>query len=57
MNWQRMHAARFRASRSGAISALELGREVARAGGTAGAVLNAANEAAVAGFLRGNCRF
>jgi 1-deoxy-D-xylulose-5-phosphate reductoisomerase len=31
--------------------ALALGREVARAGGTAGAVLNAANEAAVAGFL------
>jgi 1-deoxy-D-xylulose-5-phosphate reductoisomerase len=31
--------------------ALELGHEVARAGGTAGAVLNAANEAAVAGFL------
>ena len=33
--------------------ALELGREAARAGGTTGAVLNAANEAAVAGFLSG----
>jgi 1-deoxy-D-xylulose-5-phosphate reductoisomerase len=31
--------------------ALRLGREVAAAGGTAGAVLNAANEAAVASFL------
>jgi 1-deoxy-D-xylulose-5-phosphate reductoisomerase len=30
---------------------------VARVGGTAGAVLNAANEAAVARFLRGEMRF
>jgi 1-deoxy-D-xylulose-5-phosphate reductoisomerase len=37
--------------------ALELGREAARAGGTAGAVLNAANEAAVAGFLSGDLAF
>lgn len=37
--------------------ALELGFEVARRGGTAGAVLNAANEQAVAGFLRGDLRF
>ena len=37
--------------------ALELGREAARAGGTTGAVLNAANEAAVAGFLRGELHF
>jgi 1-deoxy-D-xylulose-5-phosphate reductoisomerase len=33
--------------------ALQLGREVAAAGGTAGAVVNAANEAAVASFLAG----
>ncbi len=33
--------------------ALRLGREVAALGGTAGAVLNAANEAAVASFLAG----
>jgi len=33
--------------------ALLLGMEAARTGGTAGAVLNAANEAAVSGFLRG----
>lgn len=37
--------------------ALRLGREVARLGGTAGAVLNAANEAAVARFLVGELRF
>jgi 1-deoxy-D-xylulose-5-phosphate reductoisomerase len=37
--------------------ALSLGWEAARAGGTAGAVLNAANEAAVAGFLAGELRF
>jgi 1-deoxy-D-xylulose-5-phosphate reductoisomerase len=37
--------------------ALALGHEVARAGGTAGAVLNAANEAAVAEFRAGHMRF
>ena len=37
--------------------ALKLGREVAAAGGTAGAVLNAANEAAVASFLAGEMPF
>jgi 1-deoxy-D-xylulose-5-phosphate reductoisomerase len=37
--------------------ALRLGREVAARGGTAGAVLNAANEAAVAAFLDNTIRF
>jgi 1-deoxy-D-xylulose-5-phosphate reductoisomerase len=37
--------------------ALELGREVARSGGTSGAVLNAANESVVAEFLGGRLRF
>lgn len=37
--------------------ALQLGHEVARDGGTAGAVLNAANEAAVEGFLKGELAF
>ncbi len=37
--------------------ALELGLEVARMGGTAGAVLNAANEAAVAAFRSGQLHF
>ena len=36
---------------------LALGMEVARAGGTAGAVLNGANEAAVAAFLAGEIGF
>ncbi len=37
--------------------ALELGWEVARRGGSCGAVLNAANEAAVQAFLAGDLRF
>jgi len=37
--------------------AISLGFEVARAGGTSGAVLNAANEAAVEGFLAGQIGF
>ncbi len=37
--------------------ALPLGKEVARRGGTAGAVLNAANEAAVSAFLDGKLGF
>ena len=41
----------------GRFPALGLGREVAAAGGTAGAVLNAANEAAVASFLAGELPF
>ena len=37
--------------------ALLLGKEVAESGGTTGAVLNAANEAAVDAFLKGQIRF
>src|SRR5687768_15962593 len=37
--------------------AIRLAYQVARAGGTAGAVLNAANEAAVDAFLAGRVRF
>lgn len=37
--------------------ALQLGHECARSGGTAGAVLNAANEAAVGAFLAGELHF
>ena len=37
--------------------ALQVGYEVARCGGTAGAVLNAADEVAVDQFLRGHLRF
>jgi 1-deoxy-D-xylulose-5-phosphate reductoisomerase len=39
------------------FDALQLGLEVATAGGTAGAVLNGANEAAVAAFLDGRLAF
>jgi 1-deoxy-D-xylulose-5-phosphate reductoisomerase len=39
------------------FAALRLGLEVARDGGSAGAVLNAANEAAVAAFLKGELGF
>lgn len=39
------------------FGALRLGLETARAGGTAGAVLNAANETAVAAFLAGELAF
>ncbi|HLA86209.1 MAG TPA: 1-deoxy-D-xylulose-5-phosphate reductoisomerase [Thermoguttaceae bacterium] len=39
------------------FAALDLGLEVARRGGTAGAVLSGANEAAVAAFLDGRLRF
>jgi 1-deoxy-D-xylulose-5-phosphate reductoisomerase len=39
------------------FAALRLGLDVARRGGTAGAVLNGANEAAVAAFLDGSIRF
>ncbi len=39
------------------FGALRLGMEVANSGGTAGAVLNAANEAAVAAFLAGELAF
>ncbi len=41
----------------GVFRALELGFEVARAGGTAAAVFNAANEAAVAEFTGGRIKF
>jgi 1-deoxy-D-xylulose-5-phosphate reductoisomerase len=37
--------------------AVDLGMEAAKAGGTSGAVLNAANEAAVAGFLENKIKF
>lgn len=48
---------RFEPVDFGRFPALTLGYEVARAGGTSGAVLNAANEAAVEGFLGGQIGF
>ena len=51
MDWSRRWQLEFRPPDLQRFPALQLGFEAARAGGTAGAVLNAANEAAVAGFL------
>jgi 1-deoxy-D-xylulose-5-phosphate reductoisomerase len=50
------HAQLLRARR-GALSRHRLAREAAEAGGAAPAVLNAANEVAVAAFLKGQIRF
>jgi 1-deoxy-D-xylulose-5-phosphate reductoisomerase len=50
-------ALRFEPPDLDTFPALELGFQVMRRGGTAGAALNAANEAAVARFLRGEISF
>ena len=47
----------FESPNTETFRALSLGYEVARVGGTAAAVFNAANEAAVAEFLAGRIRF
>ncbi len=57
MDWTRAYQLEFEPADVERFPALELGREAARAGGTTGAVLNAANEAAVAGFLQGDLPF
>ncbi len=57
MDWSRAMTLTLEPPDEERFPALRLGREAARAGGTAGAVLNAANEAAVAGFLQGELRF
>jgi 1-deoxy-D-xylulose-5-phosphate reductoisomerase len=51
IDWTRCMDLRFEPPDLDRFQALRLGQEVARAGGTAGAVLNGANEAAVAAFL------
>ena len=56
-DWLRAHTLQFEPPDLERFGALELGLEVARAGGTAGAVLNGANEAAVAAFLSGELGF
>ena len=56
-DWSRAHDLHFEPPDLERFPALELGWEAARVGGTAGAVLNAANEAAVAGFLAGELKF
>jgi len=57
LDWSRAFSLQFEPPDFERFPALEMGLEVARAGGTSGAVLNAANEAAVAGFLAGQLPF
>jgi 1-deoxy-D-xylulose-5-phosphate reductoisomerase len=57
LDWKGLRALRFEQPDRATFSALDLGYEVARAGGTSGAVLNAANEAAVELFLDGRLAF
>ena len=57
MNWSALRALHFDQPDRDTFEALELGYEVARRGGTTGAVLNAANESAVAAFLAGELTF
>lgn len=53
MDWRKAQKLEFLPPDGERFPALRLGWEAAKAGGTAGAVLNAANEAAVEGFLAG----
>src|SRR5438874_5971200 len=57
LNWSELGAWHFEQPDHDTFPALQLGYEVARRGGTCGAVLNAANEAAVGRFLAGELRF
>jgi len=54
INWQAMSTLEFCVPDTDRFPALEAGFEVVRRGGTAGAVFNAANEAAVQAFLMGH---
>jgi 1-deoxy-D-xylulose-5-phosphate reductoisomerase len=53
LNWDELRSLNFQQPDMETFPALQLGYEVARRGGTCGAVLNAANEAAVGAFLDG----
>ncbi|MGE0761027.1 MAG: 1-deoxy-D-xylulose-5-phosphate reductoisomerase, partial [Pirellulaceae bacterium] len=57
LDWSQVMRLEFEPPDWDRFPALRLGFEVARAGGTSGAVLNAANEAAVAAFLNGELAF
>jgi 1-deoxy-D-xylulose-5-phosphate reductoisomerase len=57
LSWRELSAWHFEQPDHETFPALQLGYEVARRGGTCGAVLNAANEAAVERFLRGDLGF
>ncbi len=57
LNWRELGAWHFEQPDFETFPALQLGYEVARRGGTCGAVLNAANEEAVSRFLSGELQF
>ncbi len=57
LDWRRSWQLRFEPPDTERFPALLLGARAAREGGTTGAVLNAANEAAVAAFLEGKIRY
>jgi 1-deoxy-D-xylulose-5-phosphate reductoisomerase len=57
LNWAELAALHFEPVDHETFPSLQLGYEVARRGGTCGAVLNAANEAAVGRFLAGELPF
>ena len=57
LNWSELKSLTFEQPDRATFGALDLGFEVARRGGTAGAAFNAANEAAVARFLAGTLTF
>ncbi|GIX03208.1 MAG: 1-deoxy-D-xylulose 5-phosphate reductoisomerase [Planctomycetaceae bacterium] len=57
MTWNQRFELTFEPPDREAFPAIALGYEVARRGGTCGAVLNAANEVAVQRFLEGTLRF
>ncbi|NOY40395.1 MAG: 1-deoxy-D-xylulose-5-phosphate reductoisomerase [Planctomycetes bacterium] len=56
-DWSRGFSLEFQPAEVERFPALKLGYECARAGGSSGAVLNAANEAAVGAFLAGELHF
>ncbi|MFO0876758.1 MAG: 1-deoxy-D-xylulose-5-phosphate reductoisomerase [Gemmataceae bacterium] len=57
LNWRQLASWQFEQPDHETFPSLQLGYEAARQGGTCGAVLNAANEVAVAGFLDGQLPF
>jgi 1-deoxy-D-xylulose-5-phosphate reductoisomerase len=57
LDWDRTWQLDFSPPDPERFPALELGRQCAQAGGTSGAVVNAANEAAVEAFLEGELHF
>src|SRR6185369_8877132 len=57
LDWRELSALTFEQPDHETFPSLELGYEVATRGGTCGAVLNAANEAAVGRFLNGGLGF